>query len=129
MAARPIIEPQPTEEATSKENRISELQQRCQQRDAIYADLDQAEALVIQLLQVAQDTATALSSNQEVSVSQYQSTLQHIHALLQPHAQYVQAYQAPSTTTRMYQTRVEWRLAVEAQEILQDYRALERMEP
>ncbi len=131
MAARPpehttTITTEKSSPKNHQQDRIQELQQRCQQRDAIYADLDQAEALVIQLLQVAQDTSTALSTTWAAPpVSQYPTIVQQIQGLLQPYAHYVQAYQAPSTTTRMYQTRVEWRLAEEAKAILQDYRALE----
>lgn len=118
-------------EIREKENKVNELKRKCSQRDAIWADLDHAEELVIKLLDVAHDTSRALASPLvplDDLPDRYQSVLQKIHSLVQPHAEQIHAYQQPTAINRMYQTRVEWRLAVEARDILDEYRALEEHE-
>jgi hypothetical protein len=58
----------------------------------------------------------------------YQSTVEQIHALLAPHADLVKAYQAPTRLNRMYQARVELRLADEKQNLLQEFLRLQKEE-
>jgi hypothetical protein len=115
--------------------------------------LCRAEAQTIQLLQTAQTTATHLAaaasynnnsdndsksdpdkaSGSQVTAIQkcmkdYQSTVEQIHALLAPHADLVKAYQAPTRLNRMYQARVELRLADEKQNLLQEFLRLQKEE-
>lgn len=144
---------QSQQEAEEKRNRS--LQQRMDQRDAVWSDLCKAEAQTIKLLQTAQTTATHLAaaasynnnddndskstntkskntsdatgdpdtpSGSQVTAIQkcmkdYQSTVEQIHALLAPHADLVKAYQAPTRLNRMYQARVELRLAEEKRQV------------
>jgi hypothetical protein len=154
------------------EEKTRSLQQRMDQRDAVWSDLCKAEAQTIQLLQTAQTTATHLaaaasskenndsdsknnkhknssddkassssdSDNKQPSGSSqvtaniqkcmkdYQSTVEQIHALLAPHADLVKAYQAPTRLNRMYQARVELRLADEKQNLLQEFLRLQKEE-
>jgi hypothetical protein len=158
---------QSQQEAAEERNRS--LQQRMDQRDAVWSDLCKAEAQTIQLLQTAQTTATHLaaaasfkensdsdskSSNKHKNTSDdkanssdsdykpsgsqvtaiqkcmkdYQRTVEQIHALLAPHADLVKAYQAPTRLNRMYQARVELRLADEKQNLLQEFLRLQKEE-
>lgn len=114
--------------AEQKKQDNNDLKRKCSQRDAIWEDLDQAEQMVVQLLEIAQNTAQALATPAaplDDLPERYQSKLQKIHSLLQPHAEHIHAYQQPTAINRIYQTRVEWRLAVEAKELLGEYKRLE----
>jgi hypothetical protein len=146
---------QSQQEAAEKRNRS--LQQRMDQRDAVWSDLCKAEAQTIQLLQTAKTTATHLAaaasynnsnsdgaaakassepdkpSGSQVTAIQkcmkdYQSTVEQIHALLAPHADLVKAYQAPTRLNRMYQARVELRLAEEKRQLLSEFLRLQKEE-
>ena len=115
-----------------EESHRKELAQKCQQRDAVWRDLERAEALTVRLLDLAHEAASYWShpedqnQKQPLSVEPFQTTLQEIHTALHPHAALVQAYQAPQKTNRMYQSRVEWRLAESRKEILKEYLELEK---
>jgi hypothetical protein len=58
----------------------------------------------------------------------YQSTVEQIHKLLAPHADLVKAYQAPTRLNRMYQARVELRLADEKKQLLSEFLRLQKEE-
>jgi hypothetical protein len=103
------------------------LLDKCRQRDQVWKDLDTAEAAVVRLLQLAEQTASILaaqtttpsnesSSNNTMSnlvqiQSQYQEKVHEIHSLLKPHTEFVRAYEAPARVNPMYLQRVELRLA------------------
>jgi len=113
--------------------------ERMEQRQAIWKDMEQAEALTIKLLQLAQETATSLATtttttstvdkNQVSSMAnEFSQTLTRIHQCLLPHAAHVKAYTNPSRINRMYQARVELRLAQEKREIIQELLSLEQQQ-
>jgi hypothetical protein len=138
------------------------LQQRMDQRAAVWSDLGRAEAQTIQLLQTAQTTAAHLAAASSSSstnttannsssssdahnndpdrpsrpqeaalrrcMTDYQTTVEKIHALLAPHAALVKAYQAPVRINRMYQARVELRLAEEKRQLLSEFLRLQQEE-
>jgi hypothetical protein len=58
----------------------------------------------------------------------YQSTVEQIQALLAPHAELVKANQVATRLNRMYQARVELRLADEKQNLLQESLRLQKAE-
>jgi hypothetical protein len=122
----------------NRQQQAERLRHRCLQRDAVWNDIDTAEAHVTKLLHLASQTALALSqqaagsnsSNSATSTSsiidlretqrQYRETIQEIHRLLSPHADLVQAYRAPSHVNEMYLERVEQRIAESKLELLQE---------
>jgi len=111
------------------------------QRDAVWDDLDRAEAALLQLLQTAEQTATALARQTTTTTiddddddddqllpqlaADYQERLAEIHRVLAPHAVHVQPYQpqhaaAAGDPHRVYRQRVEHRLAVSQRALLQE---------
>lgn len=107
---------------------------KCRQRDHVWKDLDAAEAAVTRLLHLAERTADTLAvqtgqaqSHDSLSTSllmdiqsQYQQSVNNIHALLEPHAEHIKAYAAPTRVNRMYLQRVEHRLADSKLRLLQE---------
>jgi hypothetical protein len=103
------------------------LLDKCRQRDQVWKDLDTAEAAVVRLLQLAEQTASILAAQTSIPSSessnhntmsnlvqiqsQYQEKVHEVHSLLKPHAAFVRAYQAPARANPMYLQRVELRLA------------------
>jgi hypothetical protein len=103
------------------------LLDKCRQRDQVWKDLDTAEAAVVRLLQLAEQTASILAAQTSIPSSessnhntmsnlvqiqsQYQEKVHEVHSLLKPHAAFVRAYQAPARVNAMYLQRVELRLA------------------
>jgi len=68
------------------------LEERLHQRDQVWKDLDHAETLVVQLLDVAADTATAMAQSEFYPPQRYAELLQEIHYTLSPHASHVRAF-------------------------------------
>jgi len=110
------------------------IRERCQQRDAVWNDLDQAEAAVVRVLQLAQQTATALVQQtteqqdetqwlvlQQLQQDYQDGVVQDIHDRLAPHAEHVVAYQAPQHVHQLYLSRVEHRIAVSKRDLLQEW--------
>jgi hypothetical protein len=116
----------------NRQQQAERLRQRCLQRDAVWNDIDTAEAHVTKLLHLASQTALALSQQAAGTSAtssiidlretqrQYRETIQEIHRLLSPHADLVQAYRAPSHVNQMYLERVEQRIAESKLELLQE---------
>jgi hypothetical protein len=119
----------------NRQQQAERLRQRCLQRDAVWNDIDTAEAHVTKLLHLASQTALALSqqaagsssNNSNTSIidlretqRQYRETIQEIHRLLSPHADLIQAYKAPSHVNQMYLERVEQRIAESKLELMQE---------
>lgn len=120
-----------------------ELVALCQQRDSVWNDLDLAEARAMQLLKLSETTATSLAdmalcvnddevkngmNHLQIIQSQYMQTVSDIHSLLKPHAEFVQAYQAPTRMNRMYLQRVELRIAESKRSILEEFLRLQQIE-
>jgi hypothetical protein len=97
----------------------------------------------MQLLKFAETTATSLSDmalcvneedvkngmNHLQSIqSQYMKTVSEMHSLLKPHAEFIQAYQAPTRMNRMYLQRVELRIAESKRSILEEFLRLQQLE-
>jgi hypothetical protein len=114
-----------------RQQQTERLRQRCLQRDAVWQDIDNAEAHVTKLLHLASQTALALAqqaAGTDTSIMvdlretqrQYRETVQEIHRLLSPHADLVQAYKAPSRVNQMYLERVEQRIAESKLELMRE---------
>ena len=114
----------------------------------LFDDLDEAEELTLQLLQVASDSADALGNIDEVDKllqgkgEEYLKTVGRIHALLAKHARLVVPYKRTKEVSEkkdkvgdknkhaketncskdMYSARMERRLALERKRVLQDLR-------
>ena len=119
------------------------------QRSAVWKDLEEAEAATIRLLQLSQKTTQRLArsttannidndddddanaKDEESPLSlqecteQFRETVSKIHTKLAPHSSLVKPYAAPRSINRMYQTRVELRLAREKRALLQEFLRLE----
>lgn len=130
LQASPFPAPQ---QGDSQENQI--LKGRIQQRQAVLKDLEVAEGLTWQLMQLAAETAQSLTDlqNEDESLSsttkEYRNTLQRIHGLLSPHASLLVAYQnhqQEEESTNMYAARAEMRLAQERQKVLQEMLRIEQ---
>lgn len=102
---------------------------RCRQRDAAHQQIDAAEAKVTQLMDLASQTALALSQQAAGEAShvdliatqkQYHVLLKEIHDLLAPHADLVKAYKPPERVNQMYLERVERRIAESKVSLLQE---------
>lgn len=117
-----------------KHQKQKKIQARCHQRDSVWKDLDEAEAGVCKLLQLAESTASKLASfvtHPQHNLDEpeaYQETLNTIHGLLKPHAHFVQAYQPPAHINKMYLQRVELRIAESKRALLQDYVEIKKEE-
>jgi hypothetical protein len=117
-----------------KHQKQKQIQARCHQRDSVWKDLDEAEAAVCKLLQLAEITATKLTNfitNPQQNLDEpeaYQETLNTIHGLLKPHAHIVQAYQPPTHINRMYLRRVDLRIAENKRALLEDYVKITKQE-
>jgi hypothetical protein len=123
--------------AAAADSSIEHTKQRAiaNQRSQVWKDLQQAEALTIQLLQLAQETAQSLVRADEIDqevrrppppTDQYMETLAQIHARLRPHVHLLQAYQHPTEPNPTYISRVEWSIAKQKRDLLQDYLAEEQ---
>jgi hypothetical protein len=124
-------------EATDSDSIAATLQTTALRRNAVWHDLDRAEASVMHLLQAARTTARQLAASISAetstvsltdSASDYFQALQSIHDWLAPHADLVQAYAAPQRPALMYQARVERRLAQDRRALLNTWRELEALE-
>jgi hypothetical protein len=112
---------QQQKKVAERQNKQQELLDKCRQRDQVWNDLDTAEASVIRLLQLAEQTTSLLAqqslepitassdadmdtdadsimSRLEGLQSQYQQTVHQVHSLLAPHAEFVKAYEKGGTT-------------------------------
>lgn len=110
------------------------LLDRCDQRAAVWKDLEAAEAAVTKLLDLSARTVdqlveqTTKSIGNDVDTTEdlsqiqtvYRDTVADIHRLLSPHSDLVQAYKAPTHINRMYVQRVEHRLAESRLELMQE---------
>jgi hypothetical protein len=110
------------------EEKMHELNQRIQQREKVFKDLETAEGCVWNLVRLASRTAENLtnlnvvdddSSLSEIS-AKYRETLQKIHAVLSPHSAFVKNHQSDSDDSNMYAARVESRLAQERRHVLEE---------
>jgi ABC-type transporter Mla subunit MlaD len=121
------------------------LEQRQHQRAHVWKDLDDAQGLVLDLLEHAQQTAATLAAHTSTAAedadddangslvsitrrlaARTRETLAHLHAKLAPHADLVKAYQEPQRVNRMYQARIEEGLARQKKELLSRMVALEQ---
>jgi hypothetical protein len=126
------------------EERMAELKKRIQQRQTVLKDLEKAEGYTWNLIQLSSKTAKQLTkltvdeTSESLSgvCSSYRSTLQQIHSLISPHANFVKSYQnfdrshqeASEATSNMYAARVESRLAQERRNVLEELLRLEERE-
>ena len=129
-----------------REQKKKVVQERCQQRDSVWDELDEAEATVLQVLQLAQQTAQVLAhktteehfldNDDEEDAEEeeegpmtpqllrslavdYQKGVSKIHRLLSSHASHVVPYEASTATNRLYLQRVEHRIALSKRALLQ----------
>mmetsp|Transcript_13893 Transcript_13893/g.20506 ORF Transcript_13893/g.20506 Transcript_13893/m.20506 type:complete len:284 (+) Transcript_13893:60-911(+) len=113
------------------------LKKRINQRQKIFRDLEKAEGHTWNLILLAGETARNLTnlkveeSNNDLSElsKKYRDTLQNIHSLLCPHADFVKAYQnhqEEEETKNMYAARVETRLSQEKRNVIQEFLRLEK---
>lgn len=128
------------------EQTLENLARRTRRRDHVWEDLAKAEAATIRILKVARDTARILSDRTTSSgdeddesdsdsddpmsqlrrlSSEYSETIGNIHGWLSPHCDLIRAYKAPLRINRMYQARVEWRLAEEKRSVLREFLRLD----
>lgn len=126
------------------DTKVQQLQQRLQQRQAVWNDLAIAEAETVRLLEYARENARETSqqlahacTNTNIIGSdttasrisqlgqEYASTLERIQARLQPHAQLVQAYRSRDANV---QHAVQLRMAQERRALLQEWTRLEQEE-
>lgn len=113
------------------------LKRKIIQRQKIFRDLEKAEGHAWNLILLAGESAKNLTNlkveencNALSDLSKkYRDTLQNIHSLLSPHAQFVKAYQnhqEGDETKNMYAARVETRLAQEKRNVIQEFLRLEK---
>ena len=123
------------EEAAAAAKR-QEWKTRCQQRDELWKQLEEAEVHVLELLQHAQKTCESLANQTQSEMldpteiqqlaSKVPQCIQGIHDKLAPAAKFVQAYKAPERINRVYQARVEEGLALQREQVLESLVALEK---
>jgi hypothetical protein len=131
------------DEETARKNRTALSEQRKKQRAHVWQDLDDAQDLVLDLLEHARQTAITLAEHTTtkaqddgdatslVTTTRHlaaltRETLASLHGKLAPHADLVKAYQEPQRVNRMYQARIEEGLARQKKELLTSMVALER---
>eukprot|EP00934_Nitzschia_sp_Nitz4_P005419 Nitzschia sp. Nitz4//scaffold3_size479765//279638//280417//NITZ4_000116-RA/size479765-processed-gene-1.464-mRNA-1//1//CDS//3329550806//5409//frame0 len=130
----PANVPTPSNERDEQERLAEQFKQKLSKRDKLLQNLDRAEELTCNLLEIAHQTTTALQDLQGAPnlsdlSKQYRDTLREIHPLLSTDTQgLIHPYQnhARETKQSMYTARVEMRLAKERTQVLKDMTALER---
>ena len=135
MASRASSAVVPSESATlSRQSesieKIKEWTSKCQQRDGLWRDLEDAEVLVMDMLGYAQQTVECFarqttadaidpSEIQKLS-SDVQNCIRQIHSKLAPAADFIQAYKDPTRINMLYQVRVEEGLAIQREKVLKE---------
>jgi len=130
--------------ASSTDKHHAQQEQRRHQRDAVWKDLAQAQAITVKLLATASQTVAHLSAacnnpntapKERASphkavqecMATYQQQLQTIHGLLADKAPHIQPYQTTvNTLSSMYQARVELALAEEKRCLVAEFLRLEQ---
>ena len=128
----PVVDAKKAEEE-AKGKHLEKVKERLNKRKHILQNLDRAEDLTCQLLEIAHKTTTALQdlscapNISELSLA-YRQTLREIHPLLSTDTEeLIQPYKnhANETKQSMYAARVEMRLAKERTQVLKMFTELE----
>lgn len=138
-AASSTAEPTPEQPPPPPMNgKIKEWTEKCEQREKLWKDLEEAEVHILDVMDYAQqtvecfarqaegDTTTAGPTEIQKLSSQVQQCIRQLHDKLAPAAQFIQAYQPPERINKLYQVRVEEGLAVQKEKVLKGLVELEK---
>ncbi|KAL7568700.1 hypothetical protein ACA910_021695 [Epithemia clementina (nom. ined.)] len=118
--------------------KLQQWNSKCEQREKLWRELEEAELDVLDILDYAQQTVACFarqtttdtidpSEIQHLS-SQVQQCIRQLHDKLSPAAQFIQAYRAPERINKLYQVRVEEGLAVQKENVLKELVELEKLD-